>query len=307
MGVSSKKASFDELKGWFDQGKCQKIVRDVSDIWLKQISTPYQNKGYWYLGQCHEKLGHPDKALATYQVGVQLYPQDKELLLALANLFHRVELDREARALFESLLLLDPAHLQANIGLAESYKKLGLLDKALIYYEAASKILKPGKADGNAFWLEYADVLCQNGQWEAAENSIRKILESSPNAEAWVRLGKIQRAQRQKARSLESLEQAQKLDPERLDIQLMYSLWLEADGHHNRSLQAIQAILKRDPFNPLAHWILAWHAMKSGKPAESLQKLSSLSEQQQSPFLAQVSAAMKLELQKRTLSSTSSP
>jgi Tfp pilus assembly protein PilF/predicted RNA-binding Zn-ribbon protein involved in translation (DUF1610 family) len=130
----------------------------------------------------HEKMGHTDQAIVTYQRAIERHPQNAIYHARLGAIYRRRSMPDDARAMYEKAVELggddltilvqlaemyiddgrlkgacrllghavevDPQHAQANLLLGDVYMKLGKSKQAVQQYEQAAVLSKPDSVVG---------------------------------------------------------------------------------------------------------------------------------------------------------------
>jgi tetratricopeptide (TPR) repeat protein len=136
-------------------------------------------------------VGHLDNALGVYQLGVQLYPKDLNLLTELGLLLHRSKLEEQAEPMFQKVLKIHPNNAAAHIGLGEIDHALGFLERSAEHYEKALETM----SDHAGIWADYAEVLISARDYKTGELAARRALLLSENADARVDLARALRGE----------------------------------------------------------------------------------------------------------------
>ncbi len=295
FGRPSKDKSLQAAGVYFNEGNYLKAIEEINSLQIQELHPRIQSRAYWYLGQSYERTMNLDKALSTYQVAVQLYPDEKRFLLALAGLYHRIGLADRGRPLFEKVLELDPGNPDAHIGLAEAFEKLGFLSLASGHYRTALESTDYKAPD---LWLKAAVCLFKQGRFVEADNAAMQARDiSGGDADTWLVLARISFQQGKLTQALDRLDRADKISPGRKDIVIRKSLWLGTAGDIKNARSAAMRVLSKNPKDPLALWALAWLEMKAGRVSDSTASLKKISGNGSS-FIMDAASAMLSHMQK---------
>lgn len=279
-----------EARQHFNTSLYRQVVIDLSPAALQKLRGETLRKGYLLLGQSHERLGAPDKALGIYQVAVKLFPQDLELMTQQASLLHIAGLNEQAEPLYAKVLSIHPNNTLANLGLAEIDHALGFLARSAERYE---KALQEDLAEKPYIWRDYGEVLYEQRDYVTAEAAIRKALALSPDSDSSIDLALIQHAQGLGAKALETLAAL----PHRAELDRLRALWLIEEGRHAEAEPLLTDLLKADPEDTLAHYISARLHLKAGRREAALKDLEAASAGGKTArFTAEVAAAMLKDL-----------
>ena len=193
-------------------------------------------------GMANERTGNYPGAVRAYRRGLDVAPENVELLNSLGfALFQQGESDEAVIAL-EQALDLDPEHWKAHnnmalasidlgeFEIAEAHyresleiepqaaihndlgfvlERQGLVDEAVEHYRQALA-LDPESASAHA---NLAGTLARSGQWIAAENHFRSALDVEPTAASHSGLGFVLWQQGRADEAVASLETALETDP----------------------------------------------------------------------------------------------
>jgi Flp pilus assembly protein TadD len=130
-------------------------------------------------GMANERTGNYPGAVRLYRRGLDIEPQNVELLNAMGFALFQLGKNREAVAEFEKAVAIDPKHLKAHNNLALAAIDLGELELAEAHYRE-SLAIKPDAAINN----DLGFVLERMGMVEDAEAAYRKALALNPKSGA---------------------------------------------------------------------------------------------------------------------------
>jgi hypothetical protein len=97
---------------------------------------------YTTLGDVYCKLGYNETALGYYLNGLDINPEDSNLLFKLGNFYHDLELYTNSIDCFKKVKKLDPEHPWVDLSMADTYYCLNYEKKAKEHYFKAGKWLK---------------------------------------------------------------------------------------------------------------------------------------------------------------------
>ncbi|HOX24068.1 MAG TPA: tetratricopeptide repeat protein, partial [Elusimicrobiales bacterium] len=246
---------------------------------------------YWYLAQSYRKAGKPDKALPTLQLAVQLYPENLELLLSLAELYHETALYSQAKNLYERVLESDPEDSEQlprlHAGLARTYEALGYLSRAAENYKKAMEL---DESHVNALLKDYSACLLKQRKYAEAGTAVTKALAAAPqDSELLFLSAKINYATGQKEAATARLTTALEKDPGRDDIRLTLALWLISAGNYRQAEAQAEQVYSRHPDSAQAQWALGLTMINSsGKKERALALLRKAASSISSPFTAEI-------------------
>jgi tetratricopeptide (TPR) repeat protein len=117
----------------------------------------------------------------------------------------------EAEARFQNVLLVEADNLHAQLGLGHCARARGDRSKALVFFEAATR-LHPGHP---AAWLEIAVEFRETGNIAAARQTLMHVLDRDPrNVQAVLSLGQTERHVGRHEAALAAFQSARELAPE---------------------------------------------------------------------------------------------
>ncbi len=281
-----------DLQGQFDAGRYGAVIAQLDPAGLGVVSLKLGSEnlriGHVLLGACYEKVEHPDRSLSVYQVGVRLFPRDKDLLSRLAALLHQAGLEEQAQPLFERLVRLDPSSPYGHLGLAQIDRALGFLDRSADHYRKALDSL-PKRGD---IWQEYGEDLYEMHDYRAAEAALRRGLDLAPgNIDNMLALALVLRAEGSTEAALAQLETPARAG--RWAAVQARALWLMESGRDEEAGSAVAGLLRRAPHDPLALYVRARLGLRAGRRAQALADLRLASAQgDEAPFCARVAAKL---------------
>jgi len=181
--------------------------------------TIFQNPGCWMalnnLGFVCLTRGEPDTAIALFQQGLQINPEDAEAEKKLGWAFRdKGQLDDAVFHLKRSISL-DHDDLFAHYNLAGIYSQQGLHEAAVLEYQEALRI-QP--SDPDSLPLLGQELLSINRQ-EDAIAAYRKLVVINPADEgAWHNLGKLLYQQGSRAEGIHNLKESLRLQPSKVEV-----------------------------------------------------------------------------------------
>ncbi len=121
-------------------------------------------------GDVYYNEGDLVSAIREYRLGLNLNPDNVNLLNSLGVIYAQIEAYAKAIPLFEKVIGLNPGDFMALFNLGFAYLCHGESDKALAYFEQAEKI------DDSYFdlLLQLGQIYCQRGQYKRAVKVLTK-------------------------------------------------------------------------------------------------------------------------------------
>jgi len=252
------------LQKQFNQGRYNEVIAQLDSASLLKLRDENLRVGYVLLGASYEKTGQLDQSLSFYQVGVRLFPRDKDLLARLAALLHQAGLEEQAQPLFEKLVLIDPHNAQGHLGLAQIDRALGFLDRSSVHYE---KTLETWPERGD-IWQEYGEELGEARDYRTAELALRRALALAPEkTDIILDLALVLRAMGRTDEALTEL--AEPVRSGRPGALRARALWLLEEGRGEESKAAVEALSSVAPKDPVALYVRARLELKAGRLAQA--------------------------------------
>jgi tetratricopeptide (TPR) repeat protein len=215
-------------------------------------------------GMANERTGNYPGAVRAYQRGLEVEPENPELLNALGFALFQQGKSLEAVAALEKALEADPKHWKAHNNLALASIDLGELEVAEAHYRE-SLAIEPQAA----IYSDLGFVLERQGLDEEAVALYRKSLELDPeSATAHYNLGGslARRGEFAAAESHLRAALAQKPSAQAYDG-LGFVLWKQ--GRVDESIASLQAAIEADPKHPAAYDHLGAILVEQGRVGEA--------------------------------------
>lgn len=242
-------------------------------------------------GLANERTGNYPGAVRIYRRGLEVDPENPELLNSLGFALFQQGKSREAIAALEKALEFDPKHAKAHnnmalasidageLELAEAHyreslaiepqpaihndlgfvlERQGMTDEAAEQYRAALA-LDPDSAAAHA---NLGGALARSGQLEEAERHLRASLDAKPSAPTWAGLG--------------------------------FVLWKQ--GRVDDAVGALEAAIAADATHPAAYDLLGGIRLEQGKPEAAVALFRRLAQVQPSALAHQKLAEVLFRL-----------
>jgi tetratricopeptide (TPR) repeat protein len=215
-------------------------------------------------GMANERTGNYRGAVRAYRRGLEVEPENPELLNSLGFALFQQGESREAVAAFEKALAADPKHWKAHNNLALAAIDLGELELAEAHYRE-SLAIEPQPA----IYSDLGFVLERQGMIEEANEMYRKSLELDPEsasahynlAASLARRGEFAVAERHFRAALEETPNAQTYTG------LGFVLWQQ--GRVDEAIASLDAAIKADSKQPAAYDHLGTILVEQGKLEEA--------------------------------------
>ena len=212
----------------------------------------------------NERTGNYPGAVRSYLRGLEIEPENVELLNAMGFSLFQQGKSKEAVVAFEKALSVDPKHWKAHNNMALASIDLGELEMAEAHYRE-SLAIKPQPAIYN----DLGFVLERLGMPEQAAEAFRKALELDPeSASAQYNLGASLVRSGEFAEAEGHLRTALKKNPNtQTYTALGIALWQQ--GRVNEAIANLRAAIEADPKNAAPYDTLGTILIQQGKLEEA--------------------------------------
>ena len=215
-------------------------------------------------GVANERTGNYPGAVRVYRRGLEVEPENPELLNSLGFALFQQGMSQEAVAAFEKALVADPKHWKAHNNLALASIDLGELELAEAHYRE-SLAIEPQPA----IYSDLGFVLERQGMTEEAAKMYRKSLELDPEsasaqfnlASSLARRGEFAEAERRFRAALEEKPSAQAYTG------LGFVLWRQ--GRVDEAIASLHDAIEADPKDAAAYDPLGTILVEQGKLEEA--------------------------------------
>ncbi|HAZ07706.1 MAG TPA: hypothetical protein DCZ01_04100 [Elusimicrobia bacterium] len=253
-----------------DANKAAEVVAALTPQFMQTLRGTDLRQAYVLLGEDLFRLGRIDQALGVYQLGVQLFPKNVDLLTRQAGLLHAGSLDEQAKVLYRKALDLEPKHFGARLGLAEIDKALGFPDRAAAHYEVALETME----ERPDVWRDYAEVLLAQRQFKTAELALARTLALKTNdPDALVLLAFVLRARGDHAGAIARLDGAL-AHGAGVGARRAKALWLLEAGRLPEAEAEAAQILAEVPGDAAALWVRARTRLAAGQGVKACDDLT---------------------------------
>lgn len=286
-----------DVQTLFETEKYDEVVSRLQGQNIESFSQQYQAQAYLLLGLSYIRQNKIDKALGVLQLAAQLFPNDINVLSALADLLHHEELDDRAKPLYEKVLNIHPNNGTAHLALAEIERSQGFLERSIDHYERCLAEL-PNDAP---IWRAYAIVLSERLEYAKATVAIKKSLSLDPgNSQALESLAIFQYRQGLYQEAERTIRNAIAVSKNKTQLRLEHALWLLKENDLNGSIGETQLALESSPGNPLGLWIRASISIRRGKNEAAIADLKlAAANDTQYPFIASIAQEMLGQMEAR--------
>jgi hypothetical protein len=145
--------------------------RDGETLWRHAIATTADNDlAHFTLADFLSKHQRSDEAIAEYQAGLRIDPNNADAETNVANLLLQAERGEEAIVHYRNALRIEPNSALAHYNFAVGLHRLGRLPEAIAHYKEALRI-QPDYPDADYFLRQ---ALLENGQADDAQPHLEK-------------------------------------------------------------------------------------------------------------------------------------
>ena len=243
QGNSTPPVVLDRFTGTYGAANIPEFVPLPADA-IAQIKEQFLD-AYSFLraGMANERTGNYPAAVKAYERGLEVEPENVELLNSMGFALFQQGKSQEAVVALEKALKVDPKHWKAHNNMALASVDLGEFELAEAHYRE-SLAIEPQPAIYNdlGFVLErqglpfeatdmyrkaleldpesaaahfnLASSLARGGEFAAAEPHFRAVLEKGPNSQAYTGLGIVLWQQERADEAVASMRAAIELDPD---------------------------------------------------------------------------------------------
>ena len=303
QGESTPPVVLDRFTGTYGAANIPEFVPLPADA-IAQIRERFLD-AYSFLraGMANERTGNYAAAVRTYRRGLEIEPDNVELLNATGFSLFQMGRSEEAVPVLEHALSVDPQHWKAHnnmalvavdigeLELAEAHyreslaieaqpaiyndlgfvlARQGLLEEAVEAYREAIAL----QPDFNAAHYNLAGALAGIGELAGAEQHLRIVLESDPSANAHIAMGMVLFRQDRLDESAASLRAAIARDATATSAYEQLAAVLVQDGQLEQAAATYRALIERQP-SAGAHTALAEILKRLGRHDEALAELES--------------------------------
>jgi tetratricopeptide (TPR) repeat protein len=265
------------------------------------------------LANQHLNLGQVKETFEVLKKAREENPTSAELLLTLARLHHAANQTKEAEALLEEHVSANPDKPEPLLVLADYYRILEQNDKAIEAIDRALKVAPENEPallrraeylhDGKyatpetekEAWDIVESVLQKNprsslghftqgkfhlieGEYEKAANSLRRVLDDQPSANAHVLMGNAYQRMNQTDLARSEYQSALQLDAQNLHARVSLAGLYLGTGENELAAREARTALKLQPADTRSRLILATALTRLDQQAQAREVLAPMGE-----------------------------
>jgi tetratricopeptide (TPR) repeat protein len=308
-GRSTPPVVLDRFTGTYGAANIPEFVPLPADA-IAQIKEQFLD-AYSFLraGIANERTGNYPAAVKAYERGLEVEPENVELLNAMGFALFQQGKSEEAVGALEKALAVDPKHWKAhnNMALAsidigelemaeahyrESlaiepqpaiYNDLGfVLERQGLPYEAVEMYRKSLELDPESATAHYnlAASLARSGEFAQAEPHFRAAIEKNPSTQAYTGLGIVLWQQGRGDEAIASLQNAIKADPKNASAYDQLGTIQVEQGKLEEAASTYRSLVRNQP-SAAAHQELAQVLKRLGRTDEARKEMAKALERSQ--------------------------
>ncbi|HAF94633.1 MAG: hypothetical protein A2X34_10915 [Elusimicrobia bacterium GWC2_51_8] len=262
-GADRTPEMFEAMRSDFEKGDCASVVEKAGSFLNERPSSVLKETVFQYMGRCYEREGLADRAISLYQLASGLYPGNYFFAARLAEIYLDAGFYENSITLFTKIISVRPGDLEANLGLARAYARLGFLSRAKKYYSRAVALTDFGDL---AALREYASLMIKKRDWPEASMLAEKGRNAEPSDAFWPRtLAQVWAGKGDYEQALAYMNSAVKFSPKSRPLALERALYLVLSGNTGSAVIGADEALAKSPSDPLAALIKAMALFKEGE------------------------------------------
>jgi tetratricopeptide (TPR) repeat protein len=199
--------------------------------------------------QIHQRRGNTKEVMEGYQALIRIAPGESRYQFDLARLYFRDGDRKRGEAVLQQIRRRFARDPDVLVQLADVYMRFEMQDEALEIY----KQLVRNEPRNESFLTSLGEYYYQSGQIERAIETWMKILKSDlPRGEAYARLGEVMIDHEMMDRGISYIEQARQIAPEDKVIMRALALAYERDRRWDQAVEVWQEIMRVERQQPTA-------------------------------------------------------
>ena len=301
-GESTPPVVLDRFTGTYGAANIPEFVPLAGNAMVRIEERFLDAYSFLRAGMANERTGNYPGAVRAYQRGLEVEPDNVELLNAMGFALFQQGSSEEAMVVLEKALAIDPGHWKAHnnmalasidmgeFALAEAHylESLAIEPQAAIYNDlgfvlerqglaedAAAAYRKALKLDPESASAHYnlGASLVRGGDFAAAETHFLAALEKSPSTQAWSGLGIAQSQQGREEEAIDSLRAAINADRSNAAAYDALGTILVGQGRPDEAVAVYQALIETQP-SAVAHQKLAQVLLLLGREEEAQREIA---------------------------------
>ena len=221
-----------------------------ADATLAIERNPFIVDAYQVRGISRQNLGDYAGAIADYNDGLRLYPEDKRFLINRAVCQSLLRHYDEARATYDSLLVIDPRNDKAYLGIA--HMSLSQHD-TIAALDAINKSLELSRNNATAFVMRAEIESRTNKNFQAALDDMNEAIKLEPHhAGYFVNRAFMKYNLDDYYGAMADYDYALGLDPASIEAHFNRALLLSEVGETAKAITDFDYVLRSDPQNFMA-------------------------------------------------------
>ncbi|MHC4462272.1 MAG: tetratricopeptide repeat protein [Planctomycetota bacterium] len=255
-GISKKK--IEMMKPWFEglgllwDGKLEEAMEFFKKITEENNCS---QEGWVMVGLCCQLLRHDDEAIEALKQAIRIDPNFVNAHVGLALLYTKLGRYDEAIQAYQQVIHIKPDDSDAYVGLGLAYSELGRYQEAIEAYNQAIRI-KPDDAYAHSF---LGGDYIKLGRYQEAIKALKVVIKKRPDDfEAYYNLGvaygKLEGREREQ---IQAYEQAVRIRPDgNASVYFLLGISRTGLGRYTEAIEAFQQSIRIDPNNAKVYYFL---------------------------------------------------
>ncbi|RWX44134.1 Flp pilus assembly protein TadD [Candidatus Electrothrix aarhusensis] len=211
---------------------CRKAILHAS-FYEKGAVVAFDALSYNVSGDLYFDEGDYKQAIREYKAGLQIKPDDVNLLNSLGVALAEINRHREAEACFSKVLQTEPQNYMALINKGMSCRLLGRSKEAIACFEQGLRCKEHAKQASIELYLQLGKLYCLQEEFEKAATLLKewKELKGEPSEFIFFRLlGEASMGAGENNEAIKALQRSLQIYPQNADSQSMLGLLYVLEG-----------------------------------------------------------------------------
>ncbi|MCI5165126.1 MAG: tetratricopeptide repeat protein [Candidatus Electrothrix sp. GM3_4] len=211
---------------------CRKAILHAS-FYEKGAVVAFDALSYNVSGDLYFDEGNYKQAIKEYKAGLQIKPDDVNLLNSLGVALAEINRHREAESCFSQVLQTEPQNYMALINKGMSCRLLGRPEKAITCFEQGLRCKEHAKQASIELYLQLGKLYCLQEEFEKAATLLKewRSLKGEPSEFIFFRLlGKASMGAGENNEAIKALQRSLQIYPQNADSQSMLGLLYVLEG-----------------------------------------------------------------------------